>query len=166
MAPTTIRTARLDVRLLTLDDAEAFHGIWGDPVVIWWGAHETVEQTRQFLAQLLARVEGRTGHGWFGMFDDDGVLVGDVVVQPAPWDRGIVEIGWHTARAAQGRGYATEAMRAVLDQARACGIGYVEAVIVPHNTASRRVAEKLGMRVVGERIHSGMVHDLWALELD
>jgi RimJ/RimL family protein N-acetyltransferase len=42
-------------------------------------------------------------------------------------------------------GLATEAARAVLDDALASGIGRVWATIRPHNTASLRVAAKIGM---------------------
>ncbi len=35
-----LETARLVLRPWALDDVDAFHTIWGDPRVIWWGAAE------------------------------------------------------------------------------------------------------------------------------
>ena len=55
------------------------------------------------------------------------------------------EIGYEIRRSCQGRGLATEAARAVLDDALASGISRVWATIRPHNTASLRVAAKIGM---------------------
>ncbi|HEY2263676.1 MAG TPA: GNAT family N-acetyltransferase [Streptosporangiaceae bacterium] len=55
------------------------------------------------------------------------------------------EIGYEIRRSSQGRGLATEAAGAVLNEALASGIGRVWATTRPHNTASLRVAAKIGM---------------------
>jgi ribosomal-protein-alanine N-acetyltransferase len=47
----------------------------------------------------------------------------------------------------RGRGFATEAATAVVNECRLAGIGRVWASIRPHNLASRRIAAQLGMRV-------------------
>ena len=58
-----------------------------------------------------------------------------------------VEIGWRMARAAWGRGFATEAAQAALDFAfDRLALGEVIAMAVPTNAASRRVMDRLGMR--------------------
>ena len=57
-----------------------------------------------------------------------------------------LEIIWSLAPEAQGRGYATEAARAVLDYALGpLGLPEVLAEIDEGNTASARVAERLGL---------------------
>ncbi len=57
-----------------------------------------------------------------------------------------VEVGWRLTRAAHGHGYATEAAHAVLHHAfHNHHLPEVVAIIATGNTASRRVAEKLGM---------------------
>ena len=57
-----------------------------------------------------------------------------------------VEIGWRLARSAWGRGYATEAARAVLDDAFArLALREVVSFTVPANARSRAVMERLGM---------------------
>lgn len=57
------------------------------------------------------------------------------------------EIGWALAPSAQGKGYATEAARAVIDWAFAT-LDWSEVIhcITPGNTASVAVAERLGAR--------------------
>jgi RimJ/RimL family protein N-acetyltransferase len=61
-----------------------------------------------------------------------------------------VEIGWMVKRAAWGRGYATEAGRAVRDEAfERLDLDCIVAAHHPANEASARVIEKLGMMFEG-----------------
>jgi RimJ/RimL family protein N-acetyltransferase len=64
-------------------------------------------------------------------------------------DAGAAELGYWLTPAAWGRGYATEAARAVIDMARhALPLRRVEASHHLDNPASRRVLEKIGFREV------------------
>ena len=85
----------------------------------------------------------------------DGAPIGFVEVHYAgPGVVGIepheVEIGWVTIEEHRGRGIATEAALAALDdaweRARPNHHGWIVAYIRPENGASIRVAERLGMR--------------------
>lgn len=62
-----------------------------------------------------------------------------------------VELGYWIARAHWGQGYATEAARAVLSQARALGHRRLVASHFLDNPASGRVLRKVGFRPTGER---------------
>ena len=53
----------------------------------------------------------------------------------------------------RGRGYASEALRVMLERARAVGLGRVEITTDRENAASRRVIEKNGGRLVGEFVN-------------
>lgn len=61
-----------------------------------------------------------------------------------------VEIGWVTVEPHRGNGFASEAARAALDDARERARpnhhGWIVAYIRPENVASIRVAERIGMR--------------------
>lgn len=162
-----IRTARLDVRPLDMDDLHAFHDLWSDPDVIFWGASRDLVTSEQMLTRLMARtIPGVSPSGWLAVIRrSDGVFVGDVVLQPAPWARDDAEIGWHVARAHQGRGYATEAARGLLAHAQAIDVMHVSAVILPDNLASQAVAVRIGMRRTGMIEHGGMPHDMWRIDL-
>lgn len=161
-------TQRLEVRRLTMADLDAFHEIWGDPAVIFWGAARDRAASRARLQDFVdRRLDGIVDSGWFAVVRQrDGQLVGDVVLQPAPWDRDLAEVGWHFAKAWQGRGYATEAAAGLLAHAKQHGVEGVYAKILPDNVASRGVALRLGMRIVGELDDPHGVHDLWAKALD
>lgn len=90
-----------------------------------------------------------------------GALIGSVGFQDRKRDRGaglngVPETGWLLARAAWGKGYATEALSAVLSWGRAhFGPVRVIALATHANTASIRVAEKCGFRQIGLIISAG-----------
>lgn len=69
-----------------------------------------------------------------------------------------VEIAWLVSPSRQGAGVATEAAAAVLEWLRGAAPRSIRAHIHPEHTASRRVAERLGLRPTG-RAHEG--EDEW-----
>jgi RimJ/RimL family protein N-acetyltransferase len=62
---------------------------------------------------------------------------------------GAVEMGYWIARAFWGRGFATEACRALIEMARALGLSRLEASHFIDNPASARVLENLGFESTG-----------------
>jgi RimJ/RimL family protein N-acetyltransferase len=167
MVQPSLATDRLALRPFTPDDLAGFHAIWGDPEVIWWGkAAKSREESRAGLARLLARHRAwPDGIGWLAVIEkESGEIVGDVVLQPAPFVDGI-EVGWHFRRASWNRGYATEAARAILDRAFAEGVlDVVHAAVATTNAPSLRVAEKLGMERVRAFVRADLDH--WLFRLD
>lgn len=156
-------TARLEALPMGPADAEDLHTVWGDPEVIFWGAHADLDATRSFLVVCLARSAAGPPLGWFGLRRrTDGAFLGDVVLQPAPWDAAVVEIGWHLARDAQGDGYATEAARGALAHAAAHGVAEVEAIVLPSNAPSQAVARRIGLVPTGTTVdREAGTHNLW-----
>jgi RimJ/RimL family protein N-acetyltransferase len=76
----------------------------------------------------------------------DGTVLGTVLLLAMPnAEHGEVEIGWHLHTDSWGRGYATEAARAVLGHAFGAGLPEVLAVTHLDNGPSQAVARKLGM---------------------
>lgn len=164
MPEARIRTARATLRPLRPDDLDAFHAIWGDPEVIFWGATPDLAASRVLLEELITRkVAGVSPSGWLAIELADGGVVGDVVLQPAPWRSDAPEIGWHVARSHQRQGHATEAASALLDHAFQSGIATVVARILPANEPSRAVAAALGMRVAGTIGLDHGVHEEWVV---
>lgn len=74
-------------------------------------------------------------------------LVGSCALTRRP--SGAVELGYWIARPFWGRGYATEAGRALVDIARTLGLPRLEAAHFIDNPASARVLEKLGFQPTG-----------------
>lgn len=162
-----LTTSRLLVRPLTPDDARPLHRIWGDHDVIWWGPSQDLDETAERLARILDRsAEMPDGLGWWLLVHDEAV-VGDVVLQTAPWDPEVVEVGWHLAREAWGQGYATEAASAVLRHAfETVGLSSVDAIVAETNDRSLGVAERLGMSRIGSLEHAGRPHERFRIGPD
>lgn len=147
-----LRTERLLLRALRRDDAHAFTAVFGDPEVMRFG-----DGTKD-AAWIAAWLEQRGEHTGPAPLDtqravllrDGGELIGFCGLNHMPDVEGRpeTEVGYRLARAHWGRGYATEAVRAVRDHAlHELGLRRLVALIDPGNAASIRVAEKAGMHV-------------------
>jgi RimJ/RimL family protein N-acetyltransferase len=159
-----LETVRLDLRPFAADEADAWHSIWGDPDVIWWGANDSFERSREQIKRLVAaEATWPDGVGWLAVRKrGDDEVIGDVLVQPAKFVEGI-EIGWHFRKEAWGHGYATEASRAVLERCLAEGVtDKVYAIVALENARSLRVADKLGMKAECDMEYAGLPHRLFS----
>lgn len=79
-------------------------------------------------------------------------LVGSVGFHGPPNEDGLVEIGYHVEPGFRRRGFATEAVRALLDwAAREHGTRRFRASIAPANVASLAVIARLGFRLAGSQ---------------
>lgn len=79
----------------------------------------------------------------------DGTHIGELCFKGLD-PNGITEIGYGISDAYQNNGYATEAVKAVLDWAfHAPNVTAIEAETEDENTASKRVLEKCGFRLNG-----------------
>jgi len=115
-----------------------------DPIVTRWLPEGVLSEAQaQAFAQKHA---GRSATAIAAIERNSEQFVGHMVFHP--WfGSATYEIGWALAGDHQGRGYATEAARALLDYAfDALGCHRVIATCQPENVASWRVMEKLGMR--------------------
>jgi RimJ/RimL family protein N-acetyltransferase len=162
-----VRTERLRLRPWAEADAPAFHRIWGDPDVIFWGPAKDLEESRAILVKVAARCAGLPPPvGWHAILEaEGGDIVGNAVLQPATYAPGDLEVGWHLRRDRWGRGYATEACRALVAEAFArLDVPRLTCVILPSNLRSQAVARRLGFRVQAHDVlHAGLPHDLWSL---
>jgi RimJ/RimL family protein N-acetyltransferase len=82
----------------------------------------------------------------------------DALLDDPQWRPGRLEVGWAVLSSFRKRGMATEIGRSALSfAADELNAGRVIAFTEPHNLASRRVMEKLGMAVTGEIRARGLV---------
>lgn len=70
-----------------------------------------------------------------------------------------LEIGWRLSAEHHGRGYATEAAKAVVLRAKNLGIRHLYSFTAKINTPSERVMQKLGMVKAGEFAHPKLTAD-------
>lgn len=77
---------------------------------------------------------------------DDGLVIGDIGFHTPPDERGAAEVAYGLASSARHRGYATEALAALIGWAHAHGCLTVLAEVEPDNTASLNVLARCGYR--------------------
>lgn len=103
-----------------------------------------------------------TAYG-YGMFLHDGLFIGEVSlgsVQRGPFQSAFVGY-WVDAEHA-GQGYVPEGVAVILRHGfEELGLHRVEAAIVPRNTASRRVMDKLGLREEGLAERFLQIRGVW-----
>lgn len=106
------------------------------------------------------------GHGfWVLERLADGRAIGDCgVTWQRAGDERVLEVGYHLAAAARGRGFATDAARACLDHAfRIRGTPFVASLIDVENLASQAVARRIHAgRRESPVEHAGFPH--WVFE--
>jgi RimJ/RimL family protein N-acetyltransferase len=146
-------TERLRLRRSRPQDAETIAAYRSDPDV---GRYQGWERTdpegiRADIEQMEGRLPGEPG-GWVQLSveeRDTGRLVGDVGLSPAETEPGVIKVGYTMAPAFQGRGYATEAVAALIDYAfDKLGADVVRAYASAENAPSIRVAEKVGLQLM------------------
>ncbi len=148
-------TPRLELRRFVDADLGALEAIFGDARVMRYVGSEGKPLGREQLVRSQERVREHWGRHGFGPLAcverASGGLVGEAGLQllEAGPD---VELTYTFAQAAWGRGYATEAARAILSW----GFGELDlprivAVVYPRNKASLHVLEKLAMTACGPR---------------
>jgi RimJ/RimL family protein N-acetyltransferase len=99
--------------------------------------------------RLRSSPEEAVWWNWLITEQDTGEAVGSVAFAGEPDSSGAVLIGYAMYPGRQGHGYATEAVRAMVDWAFAQpGVRVVRALAPVWNTPAVHVAEKVGMRPV------------------
>lgn len=149
-----LRTPRLELRAYTADDAAFVRDLYARAEVQRYLGDGTrrVTTIAQAEEKILGWDDGYAREpvlGVWAIVDPVGSLAGSLLLKPIP-DSGAdtatdVEVGWHLHPRAWGRGYATEAARAVLAHAFGRGLDRVVAVTHPANRASQAVCTRLGM---------------------
>jgi RimJ/RimL family protein N-acetyltransferase len=147
------------LRLPRLEDAPRLAELLSDPEVMRFLGGETVppEDVPAVVRRWLDRWEQNDAGPFVLERRSDGRLLGRVGLliwdtrtwQPATFaeagDHAQPELGWALGRAHWGHGYATEAALAVRDWARReRRVDRLVSLIAPDNTASQRVARRLG----------------------
>ncbi|HEY6507014.1 MAG TPA: GNAT family N-acetyltransferase [Vicinamibacterales bacterium] len=150
-APALLDTPHLRLRPPEPDDCQAiFESYAADPEVtryVWWPTHRSIRDTEAFLS-WSAQEWSRSPSGPYLICDRSGgrVLGGTGLTFEAS---GRVITGYVLARDVWGRGYATEALRAMVALARALEVERLHAECHADHAASRRVLEKCGFTLEG-----------------
>lgn len=142
-----LRTGRLELRPVSLADLDDAVRLGTDArVMAFLAGAMSPEGCAAWHARQLSHWE-RHGFGRYHV-THSGVFVGYVGLMRDDFDAGVVpgvEVAWRLVFEAWGKGYATEAARAVMREGFARGLDAIVAVTAAGNAPSRRVMDRLGM---------------------
>jgi aminoglycoside 6'-N-acetyltransferase len=151
-------TPRLLLRRSRPEDAAGISAYRTDPEVHRYQGWERTDPggIRTEIVEMASRAPGQSG-GWVQLSvegRETGSLVGDVGLSRNDGEPGVIKVGYTIAPRFQRRGYATEAVGALVGYAfDALGAEVVRAYASAENLSSIRVAEKVGLRLVEEFEH-------------
>jgi RimJ/RimL family protein N-acetyltransferase len=145
-APVQVETTRLVLRPPTRDDAASiFQRYAGDPDVtrfVGWPRHQSIQDTEAFL-EFSAHEWARWPAGPYLICSRaGGLLLGSTGFGFQSAHEAVT--GYVLATDAWGKGYATEALSAMLDVARGIGVTRLCAQCHPEHRPSQRVLQKCG----------------------
>jgi len=157
MTPPIIETERLVLRRMMAYDAPTLHEMLSDPETMrFWSTppHVTLAETEAWVADGIAAMERGEGV-------DFVVLESDRVIGRVAFWMGN-EIGFLFSRAVWGKGYAQEAMQAVLRHGfEQMGFKSVRADVDPNNARSLKLLERVGFKRTGFAKNTFKIGDTW-----
>jgi RimJ/RimL family protein N-acetyltransferase len=150
-----LETERLRLRAHRRGDYAALAAIWSDPVVVRFigGTPSTPQEAWMRMLRYLG-LWSLLGYGYWAIEEkSSGRFIGDIGYADFKRDivpalDGMPELGWVIAPDVHGKGYASEALAAVLVWGQShFGDHQAACIISPDNTASIRLATKMGFRL-------------------
>jgi RimJ/RimL family protein N-acetyltransferase len=156
MIAPTLTTERLSIEPMALAHWEEYAAAWADPRMTEFVGGEPRIRNISWGKMLQGiGLWSLFGYGYWSFVERaSGKFVGNGGL--AQFERGIPELdgypeaGWAFAPDAWGKGYATEAMTAIVAWADAAKLGEIRCIIDPGNAASHNVATKLGFTQFAE----------------
>ncbi|MGW1251692.1 GNAT family N-acetyltransferase [Streptomyces sp. NPDC002535] len=149
----SVATARLLLQPLTVADAErivaresAAGDLWGEG----YPGDGDVRSATGFLRGVAERGDPGVFRPYVIRLAESGVTVGGIGFHGPPDEIGVVTVGYGLVPDARGHGYASEALRALLEIARRAGASGAKGDADLDNPASHRVMEAAGMPCVAE----------------
>lgn len=166
-----MHTERLTLREFRPTDYDALMAFHSDPGNVLYVPFEarTPESMRVALERKVSgtALAADGDHLDLAVLLHEGTLVGDLVVFLHSVEHGNVEVGWIFDPAHGGRGYATEAVRALLDLVFT-GLQARRAVarVDERNVASSRLCERAGLRLEARLVENEVFKGELSNELD
>lgn len=152
----TFRTERLLLRPATLADVAPFHRILSDPrAMTYWSTlpHRTITETEDWIRAMIAIAPGE---GEDFVVEHDGAVIGKAGLYRFP------RIGFLFHPDHWGRGFASEALRFVIDRAfRVHRLERFEADVDPRNQASLACLTRLGFTEYDRQQRTWLIGGEW-----
>lgn len=143
MSPPVMATARLILRPLRVDDAEALHPMYSDVEANTYGSHPATTTIEESRARVEKAVGDASWRGWAITLKGSDEAIGNVACYEKRQGK-VTEIGYTLRRDHWGHGYVTEAVAAMIDLLFSEGQRRIFADTDPDNAASIAVVTRLG----------------------
>ena len=145
----TIQTNRLILRKFTITDADDMYNNWASDTecckYLAWNVHKNIDETKALLESWIKAYDEGC-YNWVVEIKNTHEIIGSISVMTALEKHSTCELGYCYGSKYWGNGYATEALRAVIEYLlKECDFYLVEARHISENPASGRVLEKAGM---------------------
>ena len=149
-----IETERLLLRRFVMSDANEMFREWANyenvTKYLTWDKHESISETKTFLMNRVSDYERLDKYCWAVELKAEGILIGSISADIINENAKTADVGYCLGERFWNLGYASEALRAVIDyMIYDVNINRVEAYHSVNNPASGRVMQKAGM------IHEG-----------
>ena len=162
-----LETEHCLVRETTVDDVEEFYHIYSEPSITKFmePLYENPEEERAYARDYIEKVYAFYGFGiWTVVEKQSDGSAGEVIGRAGICYREGYEdpeMGFVIAKDKQGRGYATEVCRAILQYGhKELDFKRILAFVQPENGASLSVCDKLGMGSLGQVTLQGTDYEI------
>ena len=148
-----LETEDLILRKPRIRDAKDIYSYASDPEVaryVLWEPHRSVSETASFIRDLRARIRAGCPSSWVVVLRGTGTVIGTVGFVWYSAENNAAELGYSFSREYWNHGYATQALRAVIDCLfSSLPLNRLEAQHDVRNPASGRVMQKCGLTQEG-----------------
>src|SRR5438309_6826352 len=167
-----IKTERLLLRPYADTDFAGLHDIYSRPDVVRYLYEQprSEENVRAMIAERLDNVALVKSGDYLSLVvalpDDPDTPIGTAMLNWVSEEHAHAEVGYTLHPDHQGKGYATELTRALVDLGfRETDVHRITGRLDARNTASLRVLEKSGMRVEAHLVENEWVKGEWTSEI-
>lgn len=169
-------SSRLTYSFITETDLEDLYELDQDPAVMKYlngGRATSMEEKKTIFLPRMAKFSNvEKGWGlWKVTTRDTNEFIGWILVRPmhffneeksTEWHN--LELGWRFKQASWGKGYATEAAQALVNEIKKQpDYTHISAIALKENAASVNIMKKLGMAFIEEYLHKDPLGDIPAV---
>ncbi len=149
-----ITTSRLVLRPPVIGDAPSIFKLRSDPEVAVYlnrKLQTAVGEAEAFISNLIAGFGEKKWYYWLLCSREDGKFMGTICLWNFSEERKSAEVGYELLPEFQGRGYATEALDAILEYGfKMLTLARIDAIVEKGNTRSKTLTERFGFTVTRE----------------
>jgi len=154
-----LETERLVLKQLALEDLALFIDLDSDPEVMRYltgGKPQSREHYEKRVPELLKYTSENPGLGlWPTYLKETDEFIGWYILRHLP-NGGEVELGFRLKKKFWGKGYSTEAGKALIKHGfETVGLTKIAAIVDPENLASQAVIKKIGLKEKGTGVWYG-----------